>query len=787
MDSMPIARAPGGPLLVLVVLLHAAGCGAGAPSDLDPVTFKPPPDCAPVTLVADGEAKASIAVMVPKQEVSRTLRGAIKDLHDFIRLATGADLPIVSGKADGPAIVIGDCGLAARCGLRGGKMPVEGFAIKTTDGAVLIVGRDGEIAPKTPSDGTAWGIYEFLERFVDVRWYFPGEIGCSVPKRRDLVVAPVWLTDAPHFRKREIWPSGGPTVSRDVPHHHRRLRSADSWPVRLQVHSPTGWPAIYGKSRPECFQLRSDGTRNMAMLCYGHPKTLQTYLETISAWYEKGDGRAWAGKSPVGNSITVSPNDMAIACHCEYCRKLWDPDGGRYGTASKVVAQFVADLAREVRKRWPDKRIIYLPYTNYTAVPEGVTFPDNVEVQLCGMPGLAQYKEPAIAASEQRNIDGWIRLTGRRIQNWHYSCWPEDQTKAAYLFPYTIRDHYRANRDKTVGSFINGGGDHWPRQHVSLYAWMKCLWDPDFNVEFAIEEYCRRMYGPAAATMRRLIYMQIDGWEKSRWPEAKLTPVAIYEHSYPRRDVVKMEALLAEAFEQARGDGLVTKRLEYCAGPLRAFFSQSKQYAEGTGRTPLVVRKVGENPVIDGRLNDGAWKAPPHVSFIRATDRQNPKPRFATTLRAVWTLDGVTFGFRMAEPAPGKLRRDIKGRDDPLAWWNDNVELFLDVAGRRRGYYQLIVNPNGAVYDGKGRDTTWTCKGLKTAAHVGSDFWSLEVYVPYAAFPDATRPGTGVVWYGNFTRHRVADRKPREYQRLNTTYEPGSHNMMAFGPIRFVE
>jgi hypothetical protein len=115
------------------------------------------------------------------------------------------------------------------------------------------------------------------------------------------------------------------------------------------------------------------------------------------------------------------------------------------------------------------------------------------------------------------------------------------------------------------------------------------------------------------------------------------------------------------------------------------------------------------------------------------------------------------------------------------------VEIFLDVTGKRTGYYQLIINPNGAVYDGRGRDVEWTCKGLKAKAHVGEDLWSLEVYVPYSAFPDAVRPGTGVEWYGNFTRHRVCDRKPREYQRLNTTYAAPSNNMMAFGPIRFVE
>jgi hypothetical protein len=768
-----------------LALALAAGCAA--PSDLNPVTFHAPPKHAPVTLVAGGQAKASIAVMTPKAQVSRTLREAVGDLQHFIRQATGAELPIVYGRVETPAIVLGDCDLARTHGLAGKGMPVEGFAIKTAPGAVLIVGHDGKLPPEMESNGTAWGVYEFLERFVDVRFYWPGETGCSVPSREDLTVGPVWLEDAPAFRKREIWPSGGPSVGRDVPPHHRRMRSADTWPVRLRVHSPTGWPAIWGKTRPECFQMCSDGTRNFEMLCYGHPRTLETYLEAIQAWYERGENLGWAGKTPCGNAITVSPNDMAVTCHCEHCRKLWDAKGGRYGTASKIVAAFVAKLAREVQKRWPDKRIIYLPYTNYTNVPKGVTFPDNVEVQLCGMPGLAQYKEPAVARAEQRNIDGWVRLTGRKIQNWHYSCWPEDKTKACYLFPHVVREHYRRNRGKTVGSFINGGGDHWPRQHVSLYAWMKCLWDPDFNVAFAVEEYCRRMYGPAAATMRRLVRMQIDGWEKSRWPDAELTPVAIYERSYPRRDVLRMEALLKQAFDQARGDELVTRRLEYYAGPMRAFFQESKEYAEGTGRTPLIAQKAGEDPVIDGKLDDDAWKHAKAVSFIRALDRKDPQPQFATTLRAVWTLDGVTFGFHMAEPAPGKLKRDIRGRDDSLAWWNDNVELFLDVTGKRTGYYQLIVNPNAAVFDGRGRDPAWTCQGLKTQAHVGSDFWSLEVYVPCSAFADLVRPGTGVVWYGNFTRHRICDGKPREYQRLNTTYEAGSHNMMAFGPIRFVE
>lgn len=766
---------------LVVAGLVMAGCGVPRATDLTPPRTMRHLGGPPVVLVEDGQPKATIAVVVPKERYSATLQGAVKDLQHFIKSATGAELPIVQGRFHGTAIVVGEPSLG------GDRMPVEGFAIRAEGDKVLIAGRDGEVAPHTMSYGTAWGIYDFLERFVGVRWYFPGDIGASVPQSRDLIVAPVLVEDAPVFLKREIWPSGGPTVTPFTGTHHRRMRSNDAWPVRLQVHSPTGWPAIYGKDRPECFERRSDGTRNFDMLCYGHPRTVETYLETLAAFYEKGDKAAWGGKPPIGNAITVSPNDMAVSCTCEHCRKLWQPDGGQYGTASKVIATFVANLAREVKKRWPDKTVIYLPYQNYTNVPPGVEFPDNVEVQLCGMPGLAQYKEPAIAASEQANIDGWVRLTGRKIQNWHYSCWPEDQTKAAYLFPHVVQQHYSRNRRKTVGSFINGERDHWDRQNLSLYVWMKCLWNPALDVEAVIAEYCRRMYGAAAGTVRELVAMQIDGWEKSRWPNAALSPKGVYEVSYPRESIARMEALLAQARQEAAGDGLVLQRLDYLGKPLADFFAEARDYAESGNRTPLIVPKAAAQPTVDGKLDESAWATAREVTFIRATDKANPQCQFPTTLKAVWTPSGVTFGFRMAEPTPDKLRRDIQGSDDSLAWWNDNVELFLDVTGQRTGYYQLIINPNGAVFDAKGHSVDWTCKGLSAAAHVGADFWSLEVFVPIAAFADAVAPAAGAQWFGNFTRHRVCDGKPREYQRLNTTFAGPSNNMMAFGPIRFVE
>src|SRR5205085_7556853 len=130
-----------------------------------------------------------------------------------------------------------------------------------------------------------------------------------------------------------------------------------------------------------------------------------------------------------------------------------------------------------------------------------------------------------------------------------------------------------------------------------------------------------------------------------------------------------------------------------------------------------------ENPVIDGKLDDAVWQRAQEVAFVRAYDRKQKEPTYPTTAKAVWTADGVTFGFRMTEPTPERLERGIKGRDDSMAWWDDNIELLFDVTGKNEGeFYHFIVNPNGAVADAKGKDFSRNVKGMKKAVFVGKDF-----------------------------------------------------------------
>ncbi|MDP6502913.1 MAG: DUF4838 domain-containing protein [Planctomycetota bacterium] len=771
--------------LSCLILFFCHACTTAA-NDLNPVQVRRATKHQPVALVTDGKPTASIVVPATEGGSSRALTSAIRDLQTYIELTTGAKLEITDELNAKPAIVLG-AGAAKLAGVSAEDLPLEGFIIKSAPDRVFIVGKDAA--------GTAWGIYEFLERCVGVRFYWPeyrddrARAGTSIAKTKNLAVNPLHLTDSPAFRKRIRWPSGGPRIgAAKMTDHDRHLRCGSTWPVQLIVHAPHGWSKLYSKTRPEIFQLRKDGERTFSMLCYGHPNTLKTYLEEIELQVK---GKATdRGRAIINEkSITVSPADMGVSCRCEYCRKLWNESGGSYGTASKVMATFVANLGREVKKQWPDMTVIFLPYKNYTYAPEGISFPDNVEVQICGMPGLARHKDKVIDAAEQQNIDNWVRITGRKIQNWHYSCWPANRTKAAYVYAHTIQKHYQKNRDKTVGSFINGVQDHWPRQHLSLYVWLKVLWNPDVNVDAIIHEYCTRMYGPAAKTMRELVRMLADGWEKSEWSPHVMSPKTVYEQSYPRAEVKKIEALLARAFEEAKDDKLVTQRLNYYAPALREFFDESKLLAEGTGIKPLNIYQIDEEVTIDGKLTEKAWAGIKPVSFVKV-NKNKAAPKFPTELKAAWTRQGVTFGFKMMETDMANLKNDIgkDSRDASLIWWNDNVEIFLDPSGQRSGYFQFIVNPNGAVYDSIGRENTaWNPDGVKAAGHRDKDFWSVEIFVPYNIFKDLAGPATGVEWHGNFTRHRVTDRKNREYQGFNVTTGAPSHNQNAFGPLRFIE
>ncbi|MDA0839322.1 MAG: DUF4838 domain-containing protein [Planctomycetota bacterium] len=581
--------------------------------DLTPVTFLQPVSHPPVALVRDGQPLATVYVSELTPSANLTL--LVNELVEVVTLSTGATLDVVKDPppADRPAIIIGNGEESTKAGIDATKLPIEGFVVKTAPNRVFLVGSTRPLPPMEirnlagspyANDGTAWAVADFLERFVGVRWYWPITTGGrSVLKQATLSIQPSHYSDQPVFRKREFYPWYGYTrgswrsvwFDRDAPTLPDSLlppgtekiemqpllaglRAGNSWPYIIKVHEPQSFSREPNRwaEHADMFQREADGAPNLRMLCYSSQKALDYILEGCEKTWDQGKSVSWVTTT----CVTVSPGDYRVHCHCEPCARLFEPDRAPYGTGSKVMALFVKRMCEAVKKRWPDKKVLYLPYWNYTECQEEIVFPDNLEVQMCTMAfGLMRQTEPR--AHMERSLRAWSKKVGGRITTWEYSHRLPEWTCAPVQYPHLVQDYYRANHEILAGSFLNGGMiGEWSTAATTDYCWMKVLWNPDVNIDFMLDTLCDRMFGKAATACRELLRLECVRWEKAKWSEGlgdagRVSP-AVFTDTYPPEVVAKMIELRDRARREMAGDAVSEKRFAYWTWTFDAFLKEAK-------------------------------------------------------------------------------------------------------------------------------------------------------------------------------------------------------------------
>lgn len=777
-----------------------------------------------ITLVENGKAKMPIVVRGKGKRnrsgvwyfgATPSATAAAQWLADAIEEMTGAEMPIVFVEAGkpvppGPALYVGEEFAAAAgikvAGLKGPSLydfgtPADRRVTDATDEHFRVVSKDGSVYFAGKAD---FAIYDFAERVLGVREYWGStEGGRSVVKTDRIVLPEIDYSDKPVFKRREFWPHF-------QDEYGSVWRSGNSHETRFDSHVPYTWwkdtNTNYAVTRPEIFELTSEGKRPMGpMLCYSNPKTLETYIERIEAHID-GEMKSGGICVPERKTVIVTQADSDIMCQCEGCRKLYDESMGPSGNASRIIwGHFTRRLSDYMAKAHPGWTVAFVPYLNDCEVPKDLTFPaKNAEAKLCIMPGLAMLRGPETRSKWMSLIREWKRATGRPIMTCEYLCWPSEWCSAPYLFGHVAQDYLRDLKGDIVGSFVNGG----PRRSrlperlsLSIYIWMRALWNPEFDVEKVYDVFAERMFGAGAAPMRKLIAMQEAGWMRP-WGSESLSAKNIHEISYPRKDVAEMRRLFAEAKRLAAGDALSLKRIEWYEQGFLAFFKESDDMASSAALEPTRIQKVATNPVVDGKLDDAVWAKATPYRFIPGRDKNVKELTFPTELRLVWTPHGgITIGYRCVEPLAGdeEIRKRIRAKAAC-----EMLDMFLDVSGKGDGHYCQVFMDDAAealYYTDEGK---WAVDGIKQATWFGKGEWSAEIYIPFEAiakFPGADYPtGTsseGKYWLGNFHRRHMWDiALPKEQQRpcakmeisrRYTRYTYWNKDPAAFGKLMFVE
>ncbi|MCD6361920.1 MAG: DUF4838 domain-containing protein, partial [Armatimonadetes bacterium] len=438
---------------------------------------------------------------------------AAEELVYHIERATGVALEILTEAAAPGAgtsiIFIGPCNAARVAGIDETALDNEQTVLRTDGSRLFIVGDDGD-GPPLANDtrgGTLWGVYEVIERVLEVRWLWPGELGTYVPPTDtvtipdlDEVIEPrLWQRNVrPGMIKRKLvsqpfTPEGRNAYATAQSVFLRRHRMGRRHPYHYG-HAFNEWWEKYGKEHPDWFQLLPNGKRGPATpgarysMCVSNPGFHEQIVKLWQQWREEHPGE-WS-------NINCCENDIRGLCTCERCMS-WDgpqPESIQPRFGPRVVSdryarywKSVYDLAAQID---PNVVVMAYAYVNYAPPPvTGIKLNPNILVGT--VPDLFF---PRTAYDQQWVKDQWLgwRKTGcslflRPNYMLHGYVMP-------HVFAHQFADEFQFEwRNGMVATDFDSLTGQWATQGTDLYALVRLHTQADRDIDDILGGVLRRL------------------------------------------------------------------------------------------------------------------------------------------------------------------------------------------------------------------------------------------------------------------------------------------------------
>jgi len=442
----------------------------------------------------------SAYVIVISEKPSPCERYAAEELRDYVEKATGVRMCIDTKAAPGMKhIRVGKEALRALDESTAG-LGEDGFRIVERSGDVLIAG--------SPKRGALYGVYEFLEKFVGVRWYSSWH---QVVPRREAIVLPVGYNqvEVPAFLMRE--PFWYDVLSH--PEFAARLRAnSRSWRTTEEKYG--GMPFRFGGglaschtfntlmppdeffgSHPEYFSFENGHrVKNPSQLCLTNPDVLRIVTERVLGRIRKDPGAKFYG---------VSQNDWKHYCQCERCKAIDDEEESHSGT----LIRFVNAVAEAVEREFPDVLIETLAY-DYTRKPPRKTRLRHNVVPCFSTIGC-DFSRPLYKSKYKRNVSLCRDIVAWSRQTDNLYVWDYVTDFGGYTTPFANVFSLQGNlmlfkRSGAKFVFEQGDMDGCHGDFAELKAWLlaKWMWNPEVEPEMLLDDFFCGYYGPAAKYVR---------------------------------------------------------------------------------------------------------------------------------------------------------------------------------------------------------------------------------------------------------------------------------------------
>lgn len=450
-------------------------------------------DGKPVAVVVSRRAGDRLSARRGQSQVWDEWRAA-EVLVDWVKKMTGVTLPLQETvPTQGPAILVGTPALEAGLSLDDLHSPSnEGFKIRVSNGRVLIAGQSGP--------ATVRAVCRLLESW-GCRYFMDHPLGEVFPRQASLAAGHLDITESPGFLYRSIW------GSQWTQHTLWKIWNGAGGPPLETGHAWGRYvPQQAFEEHPEFFALRGGQRQRGEWYCTSNPGLRDLFTRGILAAIENGHIHP-----------SLSPPDGRGYCECEACRaqddpSIIEPSSGRISVTPRYV-DFFQDVARRVKKVYPDSLLSFYCYADYTQAPAPST---RLEPNLC--PWIAPIRycrfhrigSPRCLSRQQLAslIQQWSSVAtrfGYRAYNYNL---------AECLVPFSMLSVWQHDIPFLAAHGCLGINleslPNWQIYGPHIYLSIRLAYDPHANAEAIMDDYFVKFYGPQAGPMLKEYWLTID-------------------------------------------------------------------------------------------------------------------------------------------------------------------------------------------------------------------------------------------------------------------------------------
>ena len=798
---------------------------------------------AELQLVKNG--KSDYVILVKKNALPATVRAA-KDLKEYIRKSTGADLPIVRGTK------------SEKCAVKVGFLKVtepEGYIIKTEGKDLHISGDDTKGNPESlhwysaPRTGTWYGVCAFLRQFAGVRWLFPGKYGEYVPKNKNLTVTAGTIKKHPFMELRKFGPiyfmerskqhlnkeiviwarrnGSGYSRSFDGSHSWQFWETAD----KLFLTNPEYFPMLNGK--------RQFAGGKYMKICTTSPGALDTFAQYI---IKKQRKRTYAMQ-------TLSPSDGLGFCECPQCRAL--DTVGPDGTVSLTdrIVTYCNEMAKRVNKVLPDQNFGLYAYSLFAEPPVKTVLAPNITVMNVLNSVSIKYYLPAEREKHLKQLLAWRK----RLKRLYFYTYPEGMGGLDMPCPNAeaIKELYKNLVKADIRGFSMNLSSAMSASGLNHYLYAQMSFDPLQDFDKLYDDALKTAYGKSAPLIRAYfadVENRLKKFVKSGVEEniglgfARRIPDTFTRHTYKGLYDKWIEPIRrAENNEKDPGIKarltMIRRNLDYAETTRRLVMTSLgilKKYSQkevekavdlsvkreklqksmaqlpDNHNTPYVKKRADQfrlaldsavfkimkaggakktvavtvrGPVkLDGVLDEKFWKDA-KLETIESAMLDGRPLQVKSSFRAVVVNDELILGVECMEPRMAFLKDNLRQRNSRV-WNENNLDIFIDPSGNGSRYYQIITNSLGTLYTGKlvNGKSSLWNGKIRTGAKYFKDRWCVEIAIPLKELANG-KTWKNKVWGFNCARVRQTVNNP-EYTCWSCTF--GKFNVPGrFGKIHF--